>query len=63
MANVRARFLLGWTPNPGTAFFVGSNNDMNRNGLSPFPRDLEPGLRRNGRPFFIKMSYLFRRSF
>ncbi|HEY6188669.1 MAG TPA: DUF5916 domain-containing protein [Pyrinomonadaceae bacterium] len=62
-ANVRAQFLLGWTPNPGTAFFVGYNDDMNRNGYSPFTGDLEPGLRRNGRTFFIKMSYLFRRSF
>jgi len=62
-SNVRAQFLLGWTPNPGTAFFVGYNDDMNRNGFSPFTGDLEPGLRRNGRTFFIKMSYLFRRSF
>jgi hypothetical protein len=62
-ANVRAQFLLGWTPNPGTSFFVGYNDDMNRNGFSPFTGDLEPGLRRNGRTFFIKMSYLFRRSF
>lgn len=62
-ANVRAQFLLGWTPNPGTALFVGYNDDMNRNGFSPFTGDLEPGLRRNGRTFFIKMSYLFRRSF
>jgi hypothetical protein len=62
-SNVRAQFLLGWTPNPGTAFFVGYNDDMNRNGYSPFTGDLEPGLRRNGRTFFIKMSYLFRRSF
>jgi hypothetical protein len=62
-ANVRAQFLLGWTPNPGTAFFVGYNDDMNRNGYSPFTGDLERGLRRNGRTFFIKMSYLFRRSF
>jgi Domain of unknown function (DUF5916)/Carbohydrate family 9 binding domain-like len=62
-SNVRAQFLLGWTPNPGTAFFVGYNDDMNRNGFSPFTGDLEPGLRRNARTFFIKMSYLFRRSF
>jgi len=36
---------------------------MTRNGFSPFSRQLEPGFRRNGRIFFIKMSYLFRRSF
>jgi hypothetical protein len=62
-SNVRAQFLLGWTPNPGTAFFVGYNDDMSRNGYSPFTGELETGLRRNGRTFFIKMSYLFRRSF
>jgi len=62
-SNVKGQFLFGYTPNPGTAFYVGYNDDMNRNGFSPFSRQLEPGFRRNGRTFFIKMSYLFRRSF
>ncbi len=62
-ASVRGQFLLGWTPNPGTAFYVGYNDDLSRNGHSPFTGDLEPGFRRNGRTFFIKMSYLFRKSF
>jgi hypothetical protein len=62
-ANVRGQFLLGWTPNPGTAFYVGYNDDLNRNGFNPFTGDLEPGFRRNGRTFFIKMSYLIRKSF
>jgi hypothetical protein len=61
-ANVKGQFLLGWTPNPGTAFYVGYNDDMNYNGFGPFTGHLEPGLRRNGRSFFIKASYLFRRS-
>jgi hypothetical protein len=61
-SNIRGQFLFGWTPNPGTAFYVGYNDDVNRNGFSPFTGDLEPGFRRNGRTFFIKMSYLFRRS-
>ncbi|MBA2647292.1 MAG: hypothetical protein H0U81_10885, partial [Pyrinomonadaceae bacterium] len=43
--------------------YVGYNDDINRNGYSPFTNQLEPGFRRNGRTFFIKMSYLFRRSF
>ena len=60
--NARGQFLLGWTPNPGTSFYVGYNDDMNRNGLNPFSRELEPGFRRNGRLFFIKMSYLIRKS-
>ena len=62
-SNVKGQFLLGWTPNPGTAFYVGYNDDLNRNGFSPFTGRLEPGFRRNGRTFFIKMSYLIRRSF
>jgi hypothetical protein len=61
-ANIRGQFLLGWTPNPGTAFYVGYNDDMNRNGSNPFTGQIEPGFRRNGRVFFVKMSYLFRRS-
>ncbi|MFN2532265.1 MAG: DUF5916 domain-containing protein [Pyrinomonadaceae bacterium] len=62
-SNYKGQFLLGWTPNPGTAFYVGYNDDLNRNGFSPLSGQLEPGFRRNGRTFFIKMSYLFRRSF
>ncbi len=62
-ARLRPQVLLGWTPNPGTSFFAGYNDDLNRNGFNPFTGQLEPGLRRNGRTFFIKMSYLIRRSF
>jgi hypothetical protein len=59
----RGQFLLGWTPNPGTAFYAGYNDDANINTFSPINGQLEPGFRRNGRTFFIKMAYLFRRSF
>ncbi|HZS05229.1 MAG TPA: DUF5916 domain-containing protein [Blastocatellia bacterium] len=59
-ATVRGQFLLGWTPSPGTAFYVGYNDDLNRNGYSPFTGQYEPGLHRNSRTFFIKFSYLFR---
>ena len=62
-SNVKGQFLMGWTPNPGTAFYVGYNDDLNRNGFSPLSGLLEPGFRRNGRTFFVKLSYLFRRSF
>ena len=62
-SNYKGQFLLGWTPNPGTAFYAGYNDDLNRNGFSRFSNRLEPGFRRNGRTFFIKMSYLFRKSF
>jgi hypothetical protein len=62
-SNVKGQFLFGWTPNPGTALYIGYNDDINRNGFSPFTNQIEPGFRRNGRTFFIKMSYLFRKSF
>ena len=62
-SNARGQFLFGYTPNPGTAFYLGYNDDLTRNGFNPFTGQLEPGFRRNGRTFFIKMSYLIRRSF
>ncbi|MDQ3804580.1 MAG: carbohydrate binding family 9 domain-containing protein, partial [Acidobacteriota bacterium] len=61
-SRVRMQYLLGWAPNPGTSFYVGYNDDLNRNGVNPFSEQIEPGFRRNGRLFFIKASYLFRRS-
>jgi hypothetical protein len=54
---------MGWTPSPGTSFYVGYNDDMNYNSPNPFTGQLTPGFRRNSRTFFIKMSYLFRKSF
>ena len=62
-ANAKGQFLFGWTPNPGTALYVGYNDDLNRRGFNPFTGQLEPGLQRNSRTFFIKLSYLLRRSF
>ncbi len=62
-SNVRGQVLFGYTPNPGTAFYVGYNDDISRNGFNPFTGQLEPGFRRNGRTFFIKASYLIRKSF
>ncbi|HEV3467826.1 MAG TPA: DUF5916 domain-containing protein [Pyrinomonadaceae bacterium] len=61
-SRVSMQYLLGWAPNPGTSFYVGYNDDLNRNGVNPFSNQIEPGFRRNGRLFFIKASYLFRRS-
>jgi hypothetical protein len=60
---IRPQFVLGWTPNPGTALYMGYNDDINYRGLNPFTRVLEPGFRGNNRTFFIKASYLFRKSF
>src|SRR5882672_8590394 len=59
-SNARGQFLFGYTPNPGTAFYLGYNDDLTRNGFNLFTANPERGFRRNGRIFFIKISYLFR---
>ncbi|HNB73371.1 MAG TPA: DUF5916 domain-containing protein [Acidobacteriota bacterium] len=61
-ANLNEQILFGWTPNPGTALYVGYNDNLNRNGFNPFDGQFEPGFQRNRRSFFVKISYLFRRS-
>jgi hypothetical protein len=60
---LRPQLIVGWTPNPGTALYAGYNDDFSRNGYNPFTGGFEPGFRQNGRTFFIKASYLFRKSF
>jgi hypothetical protein len=62
-SHIAGQFLFGWNPNPGTAFYVGYNDDLNYNGFNPFNNEVEPGFARNGRTFFIRASYLFRKSF
>jgi Domain of unknown function (DUF5916)/Carbohydrate family 9 binding domain-like len=62
-SSYRGQFLFGWTPNPGTAFYVGYNDDVNHAYFNPFNGEAVQGFRRNNRNFFIKASYLFRRSF
>jgi hypothetical protein len=61
--NVSGQMLFGWNPNPGTAFYVGYNDNFNYNGFSPYTGQLEPRFERNSRTFFIRASYLFRKSF
>ncbi|HEY8559803.1 MAG TPA: DUF5916 domain-containing protein [Pyrinomonadaceae bacterium] len=61
--SVGGQFLFGWNPNPGTAFYVGYNDNFNYNGFSPITGQLEPRFERNSRTFFIRASYLFRKSF
>jgi hypothetical protein len=62
-ANVLGQLLLGWTPRPGTAFYVGYDDNLNYNGFNSVTGRFQPGLHRNERTFFLKASYLFRRSF
>jgi hypothetical protein len=60
---IRPQLVFGWTPNPGTALYVGYSDDVSYNGWNPYTGIREDGLHGNGRSFFIKASYLFKRSF
>lgn len=62
-ANASGQLLFGWSPTPGKALYVGYNDNFNYKGFSPFTNQAEPGFERNSRTFFIRMSYLFRKSF
>jgi hypothetical protein len=62
-SSVRGQFLFGWTPNPGTAFYVGYNDNAYYKGYDDFTGQYVPTYQRNARKFFIKFSYLFRKSF
>ena len=62
-SRIRPQFVFGWTPSPGTALYAGYNDDLNYNGFNPYTGVKELGLQGNGRSFFIKMSYLFKKSF
>ncbi|HSK70200.1 MAG TPA: carbohydrate binding family 9 domain-containing protein, partial [Pyrinomonadaceae bacterium] len=62
-ARVRPQLIFGWTPSPGTALYAGYNDDLNYNSFNPYTGLREPGFRGNGRTFFIKASYLFKKSF
>jgi hypothetical protein len=59
----RPQFIFGWTPSPGTAFYAGYNDNLNYHGYNPYTGQHEPGFRGNERTFFIKASYLFKKSF
>ncbi len=62
-SRIRPQFIVGWAPSPGKALYIGYNDDLNFNGYNRFTGQYEPGFRGNGRSLFIKMSYLFKRSF
>jgi hypothetical protein len=55
------QYTFGWTPSPGKAFYVGYNDRWSYNGYDFNPR--VPGLVQMDRTFFVKFSYLFRKSF
>jgi hypothetical protein len=60
---VRPQLVAGWTPSPGTALYIGYSDNVSYNSRNPYSGRYEPGFQSNGRTFFIKMAYLFRKSF
>ena len=62
-SGVAAQVLFGWTPSPGTALYAGYNDSLGYNGYNPFSGQYEPGFQRSQRVFFVRASYLFRKSF
>jgi hypothetical protein len=58
LRNFRPQLLVAWAPNPGTAIYAGYNDDLNRNGYSPVTGAYQPGVRRNSRTAYLKLSYL-----
>lgn len=55
-----SQLLFSWAPGPGTAFYFGYSEGLRINGFNPATGTYEPGLRRDDRSLFIKMTYLFR---
>ena len=60
---LNSQFLLGWSPNPGTAIYAGYNDNSTYRGFNEFNNRFDNGFRRDGSRFFIRLSYLFRKSF
>ncbi len=58
---VFGQYTFGWTPSPGKALYIGYNDSYNYKGFA-FGQQ-QTGLLQLNRTFFIKMSYLFRKSF
>ena len=61
--SLNSQHLFGWNPSPGTAFYLGYNDNSGYRTFNEFNNQFDPGFRRYGRRFFIRMSYLFRKSF
>ncbi|MEQ1764160.1 MAG: DUF5916 domain-containing protein [Pyrinomonadaceae bacterium] len=60
--NYSGQALLAFTPSPGKAFYIGYNDNSNYRGFNPYTGQFEPGFQRNSRTFFVRASYIFRKS-
>ena len=61
--SLNSQMLFGWNPSPGKAFYIGYNDNSFYRGFNDFRNQFDTGFRRDGRSFFIRASYLFRKSF
>jgi hypothetical protein len=61
-SRLRGQVVAGWTPSPGTAIYLGYDDDLRRDGFNPLTGAREPGLVRAGRTLFLKLSYLVGRA-
>ncbi len=61
LATLRGQYLFGWTPTPGTAVYVGYNDEASIDGYDRASRVRISGYHRRGRTLFVKLSYLLRR--
>jgi hypothetical protein len=59
-STLRPQLLVSWTPGPGSAVYVGYNDDFTNDGFSRVTGTRQPGLRRNARTAFVKLSWLTR---
>ncbi|MBX7170038.1 MAG: carbohydrate binding family 9 domain-containing protein [Pyrinomonadaceae bacterium] len=59
-SRVFGQYTFAWTPSPGKALYVGYNDNWNYKGYAYGQN--QPGFLQLNRTFFIKMSYLFRKS-
>ncbi len=61
-SSIGGQYLVGWNPNPGTAFYVGYNDTTQYNGFNSYSGNLHQGFERESQKFFIRLSWLFRRT-
>ncbi len=59
--SIFGQYTFAWTPGVGKAFYIGYNSNSTYNGYAFGLR--QPGYLQTNRTFFIKMSYLFRKTF
>ena len=60
-SRIFGQYTFGWTPSPGKALYIGYNDNYTYKGYA-FGQQ-QTGFLQLNRTFFIKLSYLFRRSF